>query len=77
LQAEGLADLRAGLPADDDRFDLGQVAFLVVGEALEQLLAGDQPQDRVAEEFQSFVGGQPRVGAFEGTGPFANLWAKR
>ena len=57
------ADAGAGAPADDDRLDLGQVAFLVVGKAQVELFAGDQAEHGVAEEFQAFVGGEAGIGA--------------
>ena len=62
-QAQRLADLRARLPADDDRLELRQVAFQLIGKLLEQLLADDQAQDRVAEKLQPLVRRQPVVGA--------------
>ena len=62
LHSQALADLRAGLPADDDRFDSRQIAFQILGELPKEQLADDRPQDRVAEEFQALVGGQPMLG---------------
>ena len=59
LQAQRLADLGAGLPADDDRLDLRQIAFEILGILVEQQLADDGAQNGVAEKFQPLVRGQP------------------
>jgi hypothetical protein len=61
-QVERLGEAGAGASADDDRLDLGEVAFLVIGEAEVELLAGDQAEDRVAEELHPLVRRQARVG---------------
>ena len=61
-QPKRLADLRARLPADDDRLELRQVAFELLGKLLEQLLADDQAEDRVAEKLQPLVRRQPMIG---------------
>ena len=50
-------------PADHDRLDLGQIAFLIVRKTQVELFARHQAQHGVAEELQAFVGGQARVGA--------------
>ena len=50
--------LRTGLPADDDRFEFGQIAFEKLGILVVEQFADHGPQDGVAEEFQPFVGGQ-------------------
>src|SRR5438067_566215 len=60
-QVQLATDPRAGTPADHGRLDFCQIAFLVIGETLEELFADDQPQDRVAQELESFVGGQARI----------------
>ena len=60
-EADLLAELRTGLAADNDRLDLGEVAFLIIGKALEELFAGDQSQDGVAEELEALVGVVPGV----------------
>ena len=62
-EVEFLAEAGAGATADDRRFDFRQVAFLVVGKAQIELLAGDKPENRVAEKLHAFVGGEARVGA--------------
>ena len=54
--------MRRGAPADHDRFDLGQIAFLVIGEAQIKLFAGNHTQDRVPEELETLIGGQAGVG---------------
>src|SRR5262249_51221658 len=60
-EVELAADSGTGPPAYNGRFDLGQIAFLVIGEALEKVFAHNQAEDRVAQEFQSFVRGEPGV----------------
>ena len=57
-----LGDLRAGAPGDHDRLDPRQLAFLVVGELAEQELADDRAEDRVAEELEPLVRGEPVIG---------------
>ena len=62
LHAQGLADLGAGLPADDDRLDLGQVAFQVLGVLDGTASRRRRRQDGVAQKLQPLVGGQPVLG---------------
>ena len=62
-QPERLADLRAGLPADDDRLELGQIAFELVGKLRKQLFADHEPENRVAQELQPLVRRQAMIGA--------------
>ena len=62
LHPQRLADLGAGLAADDDRLDLRQVPFQILGILVEEHLADHGPEDRVAEELQPFVGGQAVLG---------------
>ena len=50
-----LADLRARAAADDDRFDLRQIAFQVFRIGEEQPFANDESQNGVAEKFQPLV----------------------
>ena len=59
MQPQRLADLSARLPADDDRFDLGQIAFEIVRVLHVEQLADDRAQDRVAEKFETLIGRQP------------------
>ena len=63
FQAQFAADLRAGRAADDDRFDLRQIAFEILGILVKQNFTHDGAENRVAQEFQSLVGGQPVQGA--------------
>ena len=58
LHPQRLAQLRAGLAADDDRLDSGHVSFEIFGILPEENLADHRPQDRVAEKLQPFVGSQ-------------------
>ncbi len=62
LHSQALADLGAGLAADDDRFDPRQVALQVLRILPKEQFADDRPQDRIAEEFQAFVGSQAMLG---------------
>ncbi len=63
IQPQQTADLRARLPADDHRLDLGEIAFQVFGILPEEDLADDQAQNGVAQELQALVGGQAMQGA--------------
>jgi hypothetical protein len=54
-QADFLAEAGTGLAAHHGRLDLRQVAFLVIGKSLEKHLAGDEPQDAIAQELEPFV----------------------
>src|SRR6185312_3440364 len=62
-QAERFAERGAGLSAHHDRLDLGEVALLIVREAEIELLAGDEAENAVAEEFEAFIGGGAGIGA--------------
>src|SRR5262249_48320036 len=62
LEAERLAELGTGLPADKDRLDAREVAFQVVGIAAKEDFADHRAQDRVAQEFQPLVGGETMLG---------------
>src|SRR5438105_3092379 len=61
-QVENAADAGARPPAHDHRFDLCQVAFLVIRKALKELFARDEPEDGIAEKLEALVGGQTGVG---------------
>ena len=54
-EADLLAETGTCLAADHHRLDLGQVTFLIVREAGEELFASDEAQDAVAKKLQSFV----------------------
>src|SRR5207249_1523579 len=54
-EVEKPANVSAGAAADHHRFDLGEIAFLIVGKTQEELFAGDQTQDGVAQEFEPLV----------------------
>src|SRR5262249_10513346 len=60
---EFLTEPGTRLATDDDGFHLRQIAFLIVRESLKELLARDQTQDAVAEEFEPLVGRGAGVGA--------------
>src|SRR5262249_14361229 len=49
-EVEDAANAGTSSPADDHRFDLRQIAFLIVGEALKELFAGDEAEHSVAEK---------------------------
>jgi hypothetical protein len=59
LEAQVGAQLRAGDAADDDRFDLRQVPFQILGILMEQDFADDRPQDCVAQKLQPLVRAEP------------------
>ena len=61
VEPERRGDLGAGAPRDDDRLDPRQLAFLILGELAEEELADDRAEDRVAEELEPLVRGQPVV----------------
>src|SRR5204863_9904897 len=50
------ANLRADAATDHGRLDLGHLAFLVLRVAEVKLLAADQSQDRVTQEFHALIG---------------------
>ena len=62
-QVEHLAESGAGAAADHHRLDLGQIAFLIIGESQIKLLACHQAEYGVAQKLHAFVGGQARVGS--------------
>ena len=62
VEPSGSGDLGAGPPRHDDRLDPGQLPFLVLRELAKQQFADDRAQDRVAQELEPLVGGQPMVG---------------
>ena len=62
LHPQVLADLGAGLAADDDRLDPRQIAFEILRVLPEEQLADDGAQNGVAKEFQPFVGRQAVFG---------------
>ena len=64
LQAEFSRDLCTSMTRhDDDRFNLGQIAFEIVGKLPKKGLADDRPENRIAEEFEPLIRGQTMIGA--------------
>ena len=66
-QAQRLADFGASLAADDDGFELGQIAFKLFGKLLEQLLTHYQSENRVTEKLEALVRGV--AGVLRAPGP--------
>ena len=62
VQSQAATQRSASLPTDDDRLDLGEVPFQVLGEPLVEQLADDQGQDGVAEKLEALVGLQAMRG---------------
>ena len=70
LNGEG----RAGPPGDRDGLDFGHVALEQVGVVPEELLADDEPEDGVTEEFEPLIGIHAVRGARSvGEGPAEEL----
>ena len=55
-EAQRRRDLRQALPSDHRDLPLGQRAFGILGEALDQQVRHDQAEDPVAQELQPLVG---------------------
>ena len=62
VEPQRLADLGAGLPADHDRLDLGQLPFEQIRVIVIENLADDGPENGVAEKLQPLVRRQPMLG---------------
>jgi len=71
FHAQGPAELRARLAADDHRLDLRQVPLQVLGKPVVEQVADDGAQDGVAEELETLVGNQAvlRAGSVRQRGP--------
>ena len=55
-EAQRRRDRRQALPSDHRDLPLGQRAFCILGEALDQQMRHDQAEDPVAQELQPLVG---------------------